>query len=219
MPQFFREDNIFTFLSWISVSLSGVIASASMLVGESIFNENDLNESRSSFKYYGSCNASNAWDKAPLSFGIFLVMTILFVLFTFGIQITLFFKQRQLKKERASGIMVITYNSDGVTISRRCADESLGRKLINYDRSVVSPKASFLVFLSNVLRACLHILLYSIEGTSYPSIVSQFAIYVEFCVFFFLFMLVEHYFSPILFNTIIDYIPWHNREYIVPVNV
>ena len=142
-----------------------------------------------------------------------------FVLFTIGIQITLFLRQRQLRKERASGIIVVTYNNDGVTISRRCADESLGRKLINYDRTVVSPKASFLVFLSNVLRACLHILLYTIEGTSYPSIVSQFAIYVEFCVFFFLFTLVEHYFSPILFNTLIDYIPWHNSAYIVPLNV
>ena len=219
MPQFFREDNIFTFLSWISVSLSGVIASASMLVGESIFNENDLNESRSSFQYYGSCNASNAWDKAPLSFGIFLVMTILFVLFTFGIQITLFFKQRQLKKERSSGIMVITYNHDGVTISRRCADQSLGHKLINFDRTVVSPKASFFLFLSNFLRLSLHIILLSIDGPLGPSIISQFAVYLDFCVLFFLFTLVEHYFSPTLFNTIIDYIPWHNREYIVPVNV
>ena len=140
---------------------------------------------------------------------------VFFVLFTFGIQITLFLKQRQLKKERESGMMEITYNESGVTISRRRA----GRRLINYDRTVVSPKASFLVFLSNVLRACLHILLYSIEGSSDPSFVTQFAVYVEYCVLFFLFTLIETYFSPILFNTIIDYIPWHNSAYIVPLNV
>ena len=168
-----------------------------------------------SFKYYGLCS----FQEDPLSLCIHFMLMIFFVLFTFGIQITLFFKQRQLKKERASGIMIITYNNDGVTITRRCADESLGRKLINFNRTVVSPKASALVFLSNVLRVCLHILLYSIDGSSDPSFVTQFAVYVEYCVLFFLFTLIETYFSPILFNTIIDYIPWYNREYIVTVNV
>ena len=183
-----------------------------MSVGE-IFTY-ELNESLSSFKYYGSCNI---WEQLPLSLGIHFVLMIFCVLFTFGIQIALIFKQRQLKEKRESGIMVITYDEDGVTISRRSADKSLGHKLINFNRTVVSPKASFLVFLSNVWRACLHVLLYSIEGTSYPSIVSQFAVYVEFCVLFFLFTLIETYFSPQLLTTIIDYIPWHRRAYTVNV--
>ena len=214
MPQFIKEAKFFTFLSWISILLSGVIASISL--GESFLDTfNELNESHSSFKYYGLCS----FREDPLSLGIHLILMIFFVLFTFGIQITLFFKQRQLKKERSSGIMVITYNHDGVTISRRCADQSLGHKLINFDRTVVSPKASFFLFLSNFLRLSLHIILLSIDGPLVPSIISQFAVYLDFCVLFFLFTLVEHYFSPTLFNTIIDYIPWHNREYIVPVNV
>ena len=219
MPQFIEEAKFFTFLSWISVSLSGVIAF--MSVGESFFNENKLNESHSSFKYvyYSTCNT---WEELPLSIGISFVMILLFYLFTFGIQITLYFKQRQLQKERESGIIVITYNNDGVKISRRCADKLLGRKLVNYDRTVVSPKASFWVFLSNVLRSSLHTLLLLIDGSSDPSIVSQFVVllnYLDFCVLFFLFPLIETYFSPILLNTIIDYIPWHNRAYIVTVNV
>ena len=215
MPQFIEEAKFFTFLSWISISLSGVIASISL--GESFLDTfNELNESHSSFKYYGLCS----FREDPLSLGIHFILMIFFVLFTFGIQITLFFKQRKLKKERASGIMAIIYNNDGVTISRRCADESLGRKLINYNRTVVSPKASFWVFLSNALRVLILVLLFSIEDTtSDPPIILQFVVYVDLCVHFFLFTLVEHYFSPILFDAIIHYIPWHDRAYIVPVNV
>ena len=210
MPRFINEAKFFTFLSWISVSLSGVIAS--MLLGESFLHTTN----HSSFKYYGLCDI---WEES-LSLSINFVSMIFFVLFTLGIQITLFFRQRQLEKERATGIMVITYNNDGVTISRRCADELLSHKLVNYNRTVVSPKASFWLFLSNALRVLILLLLFLIEDTtSDPSIILQFVVYVDLCVHFFLFPLMEHYFSPILFSTIIDYIPWHNRAYIVPVNV
>ena len=207
MPRFIKEAEFFTFLSWISVSLSGVITSIAL-------GERFLYTTHYSFKYYGLCSF---WEES-LALGIYFALVIFFVLFTFGIQITLFFRLRKLKKEKASGIMLVTYNNNGVTISRRCADESIGRRLINFDRTVVSPKASFWVFLSKALLVLL--LLFLKEGsTSDPSIVLQFVVYVDFCVHFFLFTLMEHYFSPILFNTIIDYIPWHNREYIVPVNV
>ena len=210
MPQIINEEKFFSLLSWISVLLSGVIASMSM--GESFLNADEFH---SSFKSYGSCQ-----EEIPLSLDIIMVLSLFLVLFTFGTQIALFFKQRQLKKERASGIMVMTYNKAGVTISRRCADQSLGRKLINYDRNVVSPKASFFVFLSNALHVLIILLLFSMEeATSDPSIILQFFKYVDFCVHFFLFTLVEHYFSPILFDAIIGYIPWHNHAYIVPVNV
>ena len=63
MPQFIEEENLFTFLSWISLSLSGAIAS--MSVGEIFTNE--LNDSPSSFKFYGSCNL---WEELPLSHGL-----------------------------------------------------------------------------------------------------------------------------------------------------
>ena len=210
MPRFIEEAKFFTFLSWISVSLSGVIVSISL--GESF-----LYTTHSPFKYFGACSFPEESPALDIQFALM----IFFVLFTLGIQITLFFKQRQLWKERTSGILVVTYNNEGVTISRRCADESLGRKLINYDRTVVSPKASFWVFLSNALRVLILVLVFSIEDctTSDPSIILQFYVYVDLCVHFFLFTLVEHYFSPILFNAIFDYIPWHNRAYIVPVNV
>ena len=79
----------------------------------SFFNANELNESHSSVKYYkyGSCTFS---EKLTLSRNIHIVLSLLIVLLTFGIQITLFFKQRKLKNEQALGIMVVTYNNDGV---------------------------------------------------------------------------------------------------------
>ena len=124
-----------------------------------------------SFKYYGLCS----FREDPLSLDIYFILTIFFVLFTFGIQIALFFKHRQLEKQRARGIMVVTYKRDGVTISTRSADQSLCRKLTNFNRTVVTPKASFLAFLSNVLRVFLHIIIYKIEGPpSDPSILMDF---------------------------------------------
>lgn len=175
-----------------------------------------MNESHSSLKYYkyGSCTFS---EKLSLSLNIHIVLSLLIVLVTFGIQITLFFKQRKLKNERELGIMVVTYNNNGVTISRRSANQSLGRKLINYDRTVVSPKGSFLVFVSNALRVLILMLLFFIQGSSYPSIVLQFEAYVEFCVFFVLFPLIETIFSPTLSYTMIDYITLHRRAYTVNV--
>ena len=207
MPQIINEEKFFSLLSWISVLLSGVIASMSM--GGSFLNAGEFH---SSFKSYGSCQ-----EEIPLSLDIIMVLSLFLILFTFGTQIALFFKQRQLRKERASGITVVIYNIDGVTISSRSADRSVGRKLIDFNRTVVSPKAGFLVFLANALRVFIHILLYLFEGSSYPSSVSQFAIYVEFCVLFFLLPVVETYYSPTLLNTMIDYIPCHRHAYVVDV--
>ena len=99
------------------------------------------------------------------------------VLFTFGTQIVLYFKHRELEKQRAIGIMVDTYKRDGVT---RREDQSSCHKLINFDRTVIAPKASFLAFLSTVVRIVFYILLYAMEGSTDPSFVFQFAIYVEF---------------------------------------
>ena len=178
-----------------------------MLVGENFFN---AVESHTSFKYFGSCIL---WELTPFSNDILILLSYFFVLFTLGAQIAIYFKQRQLVRQRAKGIMVDTYKRDGITISSRREDQSSCHKLINFDRTVVAPKASFLAFLSTVMRTVFYILLYAIEGSTDPSTVFQFAIYVEFCVLFFIFTLIETIFSPTLFNTLIDYIPCRRRSH------
>ena len=205
MLHIIKEDNFFTFLSGISASLSGVIVS--LLVGENFFN---ASESQTSFKYFGSCIL---WEQSPFSNDILIVLSYFSVVFTFGTQIVLYFKHMELEKQRARGIMVATYKRDGVTISTRREDQSSCHKLINFDRTVVAPKASFLAFISTVVRVVFYILLYAMEGSTDPSFVFQFAIYVEFCVHFFIFTLIETIFSQTLFNTLIDYIPCRRRSY------
>ena len=206
-----NEESLFTFLSWISVSFSGVVVS--LVVGDNFFN---AVRSRTSFNNFGSCLI---WEHSPFSYDILIVLSLSLVLLTFGIQIALFYKHRQLEEQRERGIMVVTYNKDGVTISSRSPDQQLCRKLINFNRTVVTPKASFLAFLSNVLRIFIHILIYKVEGPpSDPSIFTQFIIYIEFCVLFFIFTLIETIFSPTLFNTLMDYIPCRSPAYIT-VNV
>ena len=210
MMKIIREESLFTFLSWISVSFSGVVVA--LVVGDNFFN---AVKSRTLFNNFGSCLL---WEHSPFSYDSLIVLSLSLVLFTSVIQIVLFFKHRQLEKQRARGIMVVTYNRDGVTISSRSVDQPLCRKLSNFNRTVVTPKASFLAFLSNLLRVFIHILIYKIEGPpsdrSDPSIFTQFIIYLEFCVLFFIFTLIETIFSPTLLNTLIDYMPCHRQAYI-----
>ena len=107
-----------------------------MLLGANLYNSNESHTSR---LMYNSCS------KIPICCEeftgivynkLFAPSHIAIVPIGFVDQIAIFVRQRQLEKQKAGGIMVIVYERDGVTISRRTPDEPSCHKLWRYDRTV-----------------------------------------------------------------------------------
>ena len=86
-----------------------------------------------------------------LAYNIFNVSSIAIISVTAFTHILLHRKHKQLKKQMADGTMVVIYNKDGASISRRAEDKLLHRKLWRYERTVVTPKASQLSFIVRLL--------------------------------------------------------------------
>ena len=128
----------------------------------------------------------------------------------------LFKKQNQLQKQRAEGIMVVTYNQDNVTIQMRCPDTKTGRKLSKFYRTAVTPKASFLSYLLLILYHSLNGYFLFSMGTSGPQVCGQFTINLTLFVHFFLHSLTETIFSPTVQRTMINVI-WCYRRRAYPV--
>ena len=117
------------------------------MIGEVYLNSN---ESHTSFFGYSSCSKV-PWGEEAWSYDMQMVTGISIICITFGLNIALFVRKRQLETIREEGIMVVHYSHDGVTISRRKEDEPSSHKLRNFNRTVVTPKASFILFLTNAL--------------------------------------------------------------------
>ena len=82
---------------------------------------------------------------------VFFVLQGLSFFITLATHILLFYKLRELEAKRAEGIMLVNYLRDGVTISKRSPDLQTSKKLWMYNRTVVSPKASLISFMYNIL--------------------------------------------------------------------
>ena len=80
-----------------------------------------------------------------------VVSQVLSFFITLAAHILLFYLVRELEKERARGIMAVNYQRDGVTISKRGPDLQRSKKLWMYNRTVVSPNASLVSFIFNML--------------------------------------------------------------------
>ena len=205
MLKYIREESFFNCLLWIHAALSGIIVS--VLVGENVHNSNEFH---TSFIFYGFCSKTHiSWEESTWSYILLIASRCVIVFVTFGAQIALIKKQKELEKQRTEGIMVTIYSKDGVTISRRAPDKTSCRKLGKYNRTVVTPKASFISFLYNAI--CFFGSSFFYLGPSGPSIMGQFAIYVTFCVLFFLHSLIETIFSPTLSNTLIRFFLCHRK--------
>ena len=92
------------------------------------------------------------------------VSQVLSFLITLTTHILIFYRVRELEKERAGGIMVVNYQRDGVTISKRGPDLQTSKKLWMYSRTVVSPKASLISFIYNILFKIMIISLLFVYG-------------------------------------------------------
>ena len=184
-----------------------------MMIGEGYFN---FNESHTSFFWYSFCSKT-PWGAEAWSYEMQMVTGISVIFITFGLNIALFERKRQLETIRAEGIMVVNYSHDGVTISGRKEDEPCCRKLNNFNRTVVTPKASFILFLANSLYDCILIFIHLNETSSGPPVFGELLYFLTFSNLFFVNTLIETIFSPGLRNSIIYIFPCHRRAYAVTV--
>ena len=179
-----------------------------MMIGEGYFN---FNESHTSFFWYSFCSKT-PWGAEAWSYEMQMVTGISIIFITFGLNIALFERKRQLETIRAEGIMVVNYSRDGVTISRRKEDEPSSCKLRNFNRTVVTPKASFILFLTNALDYFILTLIHSVLP-----VFGELVYFLTFSYIFFFNTLIETIFSPCLRNSIIDIFPCRRPAYAVTV--
>ena len=184
-----------------------------MMIGEGYFN---FNESHTSFFWYSFCSKT-PWGAEAWSYEMQMVTGISIIFITFGLNIALFERKRQLETIRAEGIMVVNYSHDGVTISGRKEDEPCCRKLNNFNRTVVTPRASFILFLVNALDYFILIFIHSNETPSAAPFFGELIYFLTFPYVFFFNTLIETIFSPCLRKSMIDIFPCHRQAYAVPV--
>ena len=103
----------------------------------------------------------------------------------------LFNRLRELETKRAEGIMLVNYQRDGISISKRSPDLQTSKKLWMYNRTVVSPKASLISFIYNILFRILMISLLFKYGFRFQSMQI-----IALCHFFCFCNVVEAIFSP-----------------------
>ena len=208
MCRYIKEESFFKFISWFHPLTSGIFIA--MLLGEDFLNSEDLNTSHI---LYSSCSKIPLFPgnfRGSIVYIVFIMSHIICLFVTLISQILCFFCQRKLEKERDEGIMVVIYNEDGVTISRRGPNLETSRKLQNFFRSVVIPKASFISFISGLS-------IYFLWGFFFFTIDSSFwfdiLLFIHFSQLFFFHTLIETIFSPTLLNSLIDFIPCFRRTY------
>ena len=180
-----------------------------------------MNEPHTSFILYSSCSKiPMIWQELTGSLfnNVFALSHIVVILFGFGTHIALLLSQRQLKKHIADGIVIITYNMDSVTVSRRTPDLPSCHKLFRHHRTVVAPQASFLSFLLNLLIVMILGIFFFFMGPSGPPLWQQFFLFTTHSMHFFLFNFIETICSPKLRNSLMDFCPCRRRQYNV-VNV
>ena len=203
-----KEENFFKFISWFHPLTSGIFIA--MLLGEDFLNSEDLN---TSLILYSSCSKIPLFPgnfRGSIVYVVFIVSHIICLFVTFISQILCFLCQRKLEKERDEGIMVVIYNEDGVTISRRGPNFETSRKLQNFFRSVVSPKASFISFIYGLL---IYFLGSFLLLTTESSFVLDILLFSFFSQFFFFHTLIETIYSRTLLNSFIDFFPCSRRTY------
>ena len=205
-----KEESVFGILFWAQYAFPGIIVAVS--AGENFYK---FTESHTSFVFYSSCSKTPIiWKLEMVSWSYIVNMIVhLFICpVAFYIHYMLFKKQKELVKQRAEGIMVVTYNQDNVTIQMRSPDKETGRTLSNFYRTAVTPKASFLSFLLLFLYYSLHGYFFFSMDTSGPQAWEQFTINLTLFVHFFLQSLTETFFSPTVWRTLMNVIPCRRRR-------
>ena len=221
MLVYIKEENFFTGLTWLHPTLSGILVS--MLLGDHFINSNGSH----TILFWQSCcyKIKMLWEDSiqSISYNVNSPIVFLITLLTLFTCIALYFKKRQLENQRIDqlrGIEIVSFSGEGVTMSRRSPDQPPATRQIlwKHYRTVVSPKASFVLFLTKLVVVIPHIALYfqGFVDPSGPPLFGQFFAFIVFCKAFFLVTLIETIFSPTLRNSLTDFVPCCRQEYRVP---
>ena len=208
-----KEEGFFMFITWFHPVICGIFIA--MLLGEDFLSSNELH---TSLIHYSSCSKIPLYpgnSRGSTYYMVFIWSHVACLFVTFISQNLCFLGQRKLEKERDEGIMVETYNKDGVTISRRGPNYKTSRKLQIYLRTVVSPKASFVSFICGL---SIYFLGFFLFLTTESSFCFDIIAFLHLSQLFFFHTLIETILSPTLLNSFIDFFPWSRRTYCV-VNV
>ena len=192
-----KESNFFSTILWLHPTIAGLIAS--VVLGENFHDRHRVSEFL--------CGKSFTW---LFFIKLGAVSQVLSFLITLTTHILIFYRVRELEKERAGGIMVVNYQRDGVTISKRGPDLQTSKKLWMYSRTVVSPKASLISFIFNILFKTIIAYLTFNYGLRFQSIQRVMVLCHLFCFLPF----IEAMFSPCLRENCPSY---RNRFHVVMV--
>ena len=181
-----------------------------MLLGEDFLNTNEFH---TSLILYSSCS------KIPVQRGNFWGFGVTYFVFTFGhyacftltlISLFLCFRRlRQLEKQKFEGIMVVTYDKDGVTISNRSPDLQSCHKLLKHYRTVVSPQASLISFIFSLFIYLLWAIFFFTMDPSGSSLGFDALLFIHPSQLFLFHTFIETTFSPTLRNSLIDYFSFY----------
>ena len=207
---YIKEEAFFTSITWLYPAFSGIFVS--VLLGDHFISSSD---SQTVLVFQSCCyKIPMLWVESTWSISYNVTTTICYSItfITLCTHILLYIRKRQLEKQSADqqrGTLIVSFTGEDVAILRRGPDEPSGQQLWRYYSTVVSPKASFLVFLLRLFLVLPHAFYYfKGQSLSGPPLVGQFLIFLIFCIAFFLTTLVETIFSPTLSNSLIDIFPW-----------
>ena len=203
MVTFLNEESIFMCLSVFHPALSGIIVS--LLLGENFL---DSNKSSTSLFWYSSCSKVKIlWEKfnTSIAYNMLSFSSVAVILATIFTHILLIKRQRQLKKQLAASTMVVTYNKDGTSISKRAEVKFISKTLFKHERTVITPKASQVSFLMRLLGIPLESILFYSVGSSRLPPGAQIFLFTLFSQVLLLTNVVETICSPKLRNSFIDY--------------
>jgi len=214
---FITEENFFMCLAWFHPALLGMIVA--ILLGENFL---DSDNSSTSLFFYSSCSKIEMlWDQFNTSIylNVFSISSMAIVLITVFIHILLLKKHRQLRKKKADGTMIISYNGDGISMTRRQADKQLCHKLWKHERTVITPKASQFSFIVRLFFIPFTGIVFHTAGSHHLwPLYAQLLIFTLFSQVFVLNNIVETIFSPNLRYSLIDFFGLIKQSYPV-INV
>ena len=214
MLLYIKEERFFNCLTWLYPISSGIIVSTLLVEHLYYFNEH-----YTSMLVFSSCSKIQiCWKDffGSVFNNVFALFHVAIVSIGFGIQITIFVRQRQLEKQQADGNMVVRYNKDGALISKGNPQPPC-HKLWRHNRTVLTPLASLSSFILSLTIILLKGYIFFNIGPSGPPALGEFLIFSSVSVNFFLYNFIETICSPTLRNSLMDRIPCLRREYHVVI--
>ena len=216
MLTYIKEEAFFTSLTWLYPAFSGTFVS--VLLGDHFLSSSNsetvLVFQSCCYKIPMLCEESNWSISYNATYKLIFFYSTTFI--TICTHILLYIRKRQLQKQRTDQqqeTMIVSFSGEDVAILRQGHDQppglASGQLIWRHYSTVVSPKASFLVFLVRLLLVLpISFHHYKDQCLSDPPLAGQFLIFLVFCMVFFLSTFIETIFSPTLSKSLTNIYPW-----------